>query len=300
MICRKSSRHRFVTLNNSITDIASQSSSISTKLSSIDSRTTDANQHITDVHSELQQMVEYIQERTYLNASTFPGAELEHVFRKAIQDTMQSHDGIDIIEETGQGARQGKKASSIRTRSPLRLPPNLGPSKYHGADCVEHADNNEDLRQHVKAKRDELSSSRKQEIAQCTYAEYKTIFGTISWRSRAVKITHKDRFLGHIENDELETYIAIRPAPWLLARCLNVQISRTLGGWTWRGRQFQLVPDDSLIFRYCKDGNLTGVRDLFQYKLASPFDIDNRGYTPLHVRNCAMLSIESDCEADKS
>ncbi len=277
-----------------------QSSSISTELVTIGSRTTDVDQHITDVHEELQQMIERIQERTNLNASTFLGAELEQVFRKAIRDTMQSHGEIDVVEETGLGARQRKQARSILTRSPLALTPNLGLDKNHGTGYVEHADNDENLRPQLGANHDEKPLSGRRKIAQWTFAEYKTIFGTLSWRSRAIKITHQDGFLGHVENDELETYVVIRPAPWLITRSLNVQISRRFGCWTWRARQFPLVAKNALIFKYARDGNLSGVKDLFQHKLASPFDVDPRGYTPLHVRNCFMLNISLNFEADKS
>lgn len=247
-------------------------------------------------------MVERIQERTNINTSNFLGAELEQVFRKAIRDTMQSHGEMDVVEETGLGARQRKRARSIRTRtrSPPTLTPDLGPDKNHGEGHVEHADNDENLRPHSGANQYGKPLPGKRKIAQCSFAEYKTIFGTISWQSRTIKSTHQDGFLGHVENDELETYIVIQPAPWLITRCLNVQISRRFGCWTWRARQFPLVAKDALIFKYARDGNLSGVRDLFQHKLASPFDVDPRGYTPLHVRNRFLLNLSSSFEANWS
>ena len=236
-------------------------------------------------------MVAHVQEQTNVNAGTFLGVELGQVFRKAVQDTMQSHDKVGTVQETGPGQWQEKSAPPESTIPPLTYTPSLGPNKTRGADFVDSGDSSdEDSMPQFKVKRNGIPSLDRRTTLQSTYAEYESTFGTLLWRSRAIKISHKDEILGCTETRKLESYFAIRPARWLLARCLSLQISRACGGWTWRGQQFPMVAKDALIFKYCKEWNLAGVKDLFQRKLASPFDINCNGRTPLHVRKRKLHS----------
>lgn len=46
----------------------------------------------------------------------------------------------------------------------------------------------------------------------------------------------------------------------------------------------QLIPSDSPIFNFCREGNLEAVRSLLKYGKASARDITETGFTPLHVR----------------
>ena len=48
----------------------------------------------------------------------------------------------------------------------------------------------------------------------------------------------------------------------------------------------RMVPWDSKIIRYVSDGNIQGVRDLFESKEASPQDVDPDGYSLLDVSVC--------------
>ena len=125
--------------------------------------------------------------------------------------------------------------------------------------------------------------SRKRTVTS-THGEYRMIFGILSCRSRATQIYHEDVDVGSTDHHEFETTISIRPASWVSARWLDVHFSRGLRGWTWSGRQYRLISSDALIFKYCKNGSFAGAKDLFQHRLASPFDVDEDGRTPLHVR----------------
>ena len=88
---------------------------------------------------------------------------------------------------------------------------------------------------------------------------------------------------------EFETSFTLHPAQWLL-RCgvnlgVRVAVARSTQGWKQKLETYRAVPDDSLIFDYCIEGNLDGVRSLFSSGRASPYDTGSGGLTPLHVHD---------------
>lgn len=87
---------------------------------------------------------------------------------------------------------------------------------------------------------------------------------------------------------EHETSYTIYPAAWLIR--LGVQYglnlrfsSSSTQGWKTTLKAVCPVPDDALIFEFCKEGNVPAVRKLLSRGHASVRDTDSRGYTPLHV-----------------
>ncbi|EPE30559.1 Ankyrin repeat-containing protein [Glarea lozoyensis ATCC 20868] len=59
---------------------------------------------------------------------------------------------------------------------------------------------------------------------------------------------------------------------------------------------YQAVPDNSAIFHFTKNGDITSIQGLFKDRLASPFDTNSKGLTPLffaaqfgHVEICKLL-----------
>lgn len=61
-------------------------------------------------------------------------------------------------------------------------------------------------------------------------------------------------------------------------------------GWKHTIQPFRLVPDDSLVFEFCRTGNVEGLRALFKCSHASPWDRNSNGRTPLWVRTFSSLS----------
>lgn len=64
---------------------------------------------------------------------------------------------------------------------------------------------------------------------------------------------------------------------------LEWTLSRGYNSWCFGLQTFNLRPDSSLIFKYCLNGNIDGVKRLIEDSLASPYDVDSQGATPLHV-----------------
>lgn len=96
---------------------------------------------------------------------------------------------------------------------------------------------------------------------------------------------------------ELQSTLMIRPAAWLINLGLNSGLrvglfNSSVQGWKGSLNTFCAVPDDSLIFDMCRDGNLLAVKDLFSRGLASVRDTNSMGETPLHVRihNAELVS----------
>ena len=86
---------------------------------------------------------------------------------------------------------------------------------------------------------------------------------------------------------EYETSYIISPASWLVRLGfqygLHLSLHSSTRGWKNTLKSFCLVPDDALIFEFCKQGNIPAVRSLLSRGHASVKDTNSKGYTPLHV-----------------
>ena len=80
---------------------------------------------------------------------------------------------------------------------------------------------------------------------------------------------------------------------WLINRVWRLQAFKGPSGWTFSPRTYNVVPAESLVFSYVEENNLSGLQELFSMKLASPFDCDNYGFTPLMVNILYPFHIES-------
>ncbi|TGO11747.1 hypothetical protein BTUL_0103g00440 [Botrytis tulipae] len=64
---------------------------------------------------------------------------------------------------------------------------------------------------------------------------------------------------------------------------VRVVLSKSCGAFKPELKAYRAVPDDSAIFRLCRDGRLDAIRCLFDEGLASPRDTDSYGRTPLMI-----------------
>ena len=89
------------------------------------------------------------------------------------------------------------------------------------------------------------------------------------------------------DQHEYKTSYIISPAPWLVRLGfhygLHLGFLSSTQGWKNTLKTFCPVPDDALIFEFCRQGNVSAVRSLLLGGYASVRDTDSRGYTPLHV-----------------
>jgi hypothetical protein len=74
-----------------------------------------------------------------------------------------------------------------------------------------------------------------------------------------------------------------RGPAWLVNRAWAFHATKAFNGWDFSIRQYNVIPSDSLVFKYAQIGNNLGLQELFERGEASPFDCDERGWTALHV-----------------
>ena len=137
------------------------------------------------------------------------------------------------------------------------------------------------------------SVPQKEEMVTRTLAVTKSVLegflGTIRARSTTTLQCSKQTADITLEQDHLEyeTSYIISPASWLvrLGFQYGLHLSLLSSTWGWKNtlKPFCLVPDDALIFEFCKQGNIPAVRSLLSRGHASVKDTDSKGYTPLHV-----------------
>jgi hypothetical protein len=114
----------------------------------------------------------------------------------------------------------------------------------------------------------------------------RNLFGTIAFISTT---EYRSLDIEGTCTEEYKTVLLIRfhPAAWLFKMGLGAgfEIARinSQKGWHYGLSGIRAVPDDSLIFQFCRSGCLEGVRELFKEGKASVHDVDSSGLTPLHV-----------------
>ncbi|KAF7923161.1 uncharacterized protein EAE98_007866 [Botrytis deweyae] len=64
---------------------------------------------------------------------------------------------------------------------------------------------------------------------------------------------------------------------------VRIALSKSCGTFKPELKAYRAVPDDSTIFRLCRDGRIDAIRCLFDEGLASPRDTDSYGRTPLMI-----------------
>ncbi len=84
---------------------------------------------------------------------------------------------------------------------------------------------------------------------------------------------------------EIKTSYTVVPRRWLWNKGISMSCIRAGQSWLpgLNLRSFYTCPDDALIFKFCSKGNVDAVRTLLDTGKASPFDVDEDGWTPLHV-----------------
>ncbi|PMD38288.1 hypothetical protein L207DRAFT_585193 [Hyaloscypha variabilis F] len=139
-------------------------------------------------------------------------------------------------------------------------------------------------------------------VSRCT-AITPMILGDIHYRStsyrtssKPIQASEKDESI-YKEQLEVETSFSFVPSWWTLklvsARGFKLDIVKlSTQGWQTNMHTFNVVPDDSPIFEFCRDGNLDAVRYLLGSRKASVNDMTVDGWTPLHfAANYAQTAI---------
>lgn len=111
-----------------------------------------------------------------------------------------------------------------------------------------------------------------------------TPFGTVWCRTSTVKTDGRSKSSKEIH---LVTSYVYYPSWWLNKLGVNTgmeaNLSSSPNGWQFCLNPVRAVPDNSLIFDFCKNGNIEAVRHMIARGIASVRDTNCKGWTPLHV-----------------
>ncbi|MCJ1386123.1 hypothetical protein MMC17_009248 [Xylographa soralifera] len=80
-----------------------------------------------------------------------------------------------------------------------------------------------------------------------------------------------------------EIVASYRWPAWLMNRTWYLRVLKAHCGWDFKFRQYNIVPDSSLVIQYAEVGNVAGLQQLFDHLLASPWDCDQFGNTLIHL-----------------
>ena len=179
-----------------------------------------------------------------------------------MQEVLNAFKSCDLSEHSSNShPSDSAKSAPVKAEPIVDGPPNSKPQEPSGGE--------------------RFRIRKRKTVVKSIEGQYSTWFGILIWRTEVIRVLCESPHLGAIQHDELQTSITVQPSSWLLARQVKVQISRKTQGWTCNLHYYRKFPDDALIFEYCSIGNLEGVRDLLQHKLASPWDLGTEGNDPL-------------------
>jgi hypothetical protein len=98
--------------------------------------------------------------------------------------------------------------------------------------------------------------------------------------------------------DTTMTSISVALPKWVNGRTYQATLRKSYQGWDQSFRTYRVVSYDAPVLHYSMAGDVEGLQRLFKDMLASPFEIDPEGRTPLHVRRSFdpnLKSIPADC-----
>ena len=249
----------------------------------MDSRSLELTKHVNDIQSEVQQIARQLQSQANLPAPAFVGGKIENALLRIIQQVVQSPEMQEVARDFSLVQISDVPSASKDAKSYSEALSETLKGDSHQQITSNNLGDIEDTKEGTTSYSTDTKMITKRRVLKDVSGEYNLWVGTLKWRTRWIRVTHTNLAFGKIEHFELETYIDLLPAQWLLARNIGLRLSKTSNGWDHCIRYYPHVPYDALIFKYCENGNVDGIRDLIQHKMASPWDVDPRGFTPLHV-----------------
>ncbi|OIW29111.1 hypothetical protein CONLIGDRAFT_645249 [Coniochaeta ligniaria NRRL 30616] len=81
------------------------------------------------------------------------------------------------------------------------------------------------------------------------------------------------------ETSDSQHYVQIRLPNWLTRKAWDIIATNSYSGFKFHLRAYSIVPWDAPVFWYARNGDINGMLDLFDKRLASPFDRDEYGDT---------------------
>ncbi|KAL9120774.1 MAG: hypothetical protein Q9187_002672 [Circinaria calcarea] len=122
-----------------------------------------------------------------------------------------------------------------------------------------------------------------------------TFIGSLHVESKTIHVQPKYSSIRPAHDSQSEAQyeyqtasVIVYPAPWLVNRGFSYSPRVNAAGppfWDLKLRVTHAVPDDNLVFEFCKQGNVPGLKCLFARKQASTKDVDSQGRTPIYRKS---------------
>lgn len=85
------------------------------------------------------------------------------------------------------------------------------------------------------------------------------------------------------QGETTTTSISFGLPSWIYSRRFEMRWNKSCQGWNQSFRTYRIVSYDADVFHLSMEGDVEGLQQLFEKGLASPFEVDPDGRTPLHV-----------------
>lgn len=104
------------------------------------------------------------------------------------------------------------------------------------------------------------------------------------FRTSIVRSTKDSAVTEKLEADATLVVYPKAASRFLGITCGLMISTKATSGWQYSLQPFRAVEETALVFEFCREGNLEGLRCLFKRNEASPWDRDPQGQTPLLVK----------------
>ncbi|KAI1324748.1 hypothetical protein F5Y16DRAFT_423631 [Xylariaceae sp. FL0255] len=169
----------------------------------------------------------------------------------------------------------------------------------HRNDGSYEVDNSAKGRCHQESKKNPFDNSTRASRVCHRTSSVGVLFGSIWVRTSTLRLAKKSSTAAG-GDFQITTSFIFYPSAWLirigLGQGVEASLKNSKDGWKFDFNPIRAVPDNSLIFELCKDGDMLGVQRLLKRQEASLKDTSPQGWTPLHfaaeaghVDLCEML-----------
>jgi hypothetical protein len=115
------------------------------------------------------------------------------------------------------------------------------------------------------------------------FRSYTSLFGTLLIRRASRSTSFADNKLQSASKTYSSSVSSWFFRPSFLSRCFEYQSLNTYGSIQRAIRIYPLIQDDHPIWTMCAHGDLVGIQALLSTRRVSPFSVDTKGMTLLHV-----------------
>jgi hypothetical protein len=123
---------------------------------------------------------------------------------------------------------------------------------------------------------------------------YKNILGSVYIRRASQSIVFQDDRNQSSGDAYKRTEYTWKFIPSIFSRCIELRFVNLLGSLQSSLRTYPVIRDDHPIWKMCKTNDVEGMQRLFSNRQVSPFSVDPRGRTLLHVRTIAAGPTQHD------